>query len=83
MSYETTKLHNVLNYNTKLNDPRLRTLDQTFYRHVGNSQKVKLLTTIYVKYQFISKYNYKYIFVKIENGKMFEFSNFNYWNFHF
>ena len=47
------------------------------FKHVGNSQKVKLLPTIYVIYQLISKYNYIYILVKIERGKMFELSNFH------
>ena len=45
----------------------------TLFIHVGNSQKEKLLTNIYVIYQLISKYNYKYFLVKIERGKMFEF----------
>ena len=46
----------------------------TIFRHVGSSQKVKLLTTSYVIYQLISQYNYKYIFVKIERSKMSELS---------
>ena len=43
----------------------------TLFRNVGNSQKVKLLATIYVIYQLISQYNYEYILIKIERGKMF------------
>ena len=35
----------------------------TIFRHVGSSHKVKLITTIYVICQLISKYNYKYILV--------------------
>ena len=78
----TTRLHHLINHNINLNDPWLRTLDHNSSCHVWNSQKVKLLTTIYVIYQLISKYNYKYILVNIERGKMFEFSNFHKWNFH-
>ena len=48
----------------------------SLFRHVGSSQKVKLLTTIYVIYQLVSCYNTKYIFVKIERTKMSELSIF-------
>ena len=48
----------------------------TIFRYVGSSQRVTLLTTIYVIYHLVSEYNFKYIFVKIERSKMLEFSNF-------
>ena len=48
----------------------------TLFRYVGTSQKVKLLTKIYVKYQLLSEYNCKYVFVKIERNKMSKFSKF-------
>ena len=80
---KTTILHILINHNTNLNDPWLRSLDHYSFQTCWNSQKVKLLTTIYVIYQLISEFNYKYILVKIERGKMFEFSNFHKRNFHF
>ena len=83
VTYKTKILHYLMTRNTNLNDPWLRTLDHNFFRHIGNSQKVKLLTTVYVISQLISKYNYKYILVKMERGKTFEFSNFHKLNFQF
>ena len=55
---KTTILHNLINHNTNLNDPWLRSLDHNSFQTCWNSQKVKLLTTIYVIYQLISEYNY-------------------------
>ena len=69
------RLRNLINHNTNLSDPWLRTVEHVF-RHVGSSQKVKLLTNVYLIYQLISEYNYKYIFVKIERSKLSELSNF-------
>ena len=46
----------------------------TICRQTGSSQKVKLLTTIYVIYKLISQYNFKYIFVKVEMNKLHELS---------
>ena len=82
---KTAKLHNLINHNTNLCDPWLRTLRHNSFnfRHVGGSQNVKRLTTIYVIYQIISENNYKYIFVKIKRGRMSEFSNFHKRNFYF
>ena len=77
----TLRLHNLIKHNYYLMDPWLRRL--VLFRHVGSSQKVKLLTTIYAIYQFISEYSYKYIFVKIERSKLSEFSNFQRCNFFF
>ena len=74
---KTTRLHNLINHNTYLCDPWLRTLEHNSFQTCWKLSKVELLTTIYVIYQLISEYNYKYIFVKIEWSKMSEFSNFH------
>ena len=47
----------------------------TIFRYVGSSQIVKLLTNVYLIYQLIWVYNYKYIFVKIARSKLSELSN--------
>ena len=45
---KTTILRNMINNNANLNDPWLRTLEDTFFQTYGNSQKVKLLPTFYL-----------------------------------
>ena len=55
----------------------------TIFRHVGSSQIVKLLTNVYLIYQLIWEYTYKYIFVKIARSKLSELSNFLKFKFYF
>ena len=75
---KTTISHNLINHNTNLCDPWLRTLEHNSFQTCWKlSKSKKLLTTIYVIYLLISEYNYKYIFVKIERSKMSKFSNFH------
>ena len=70
---KTSRLHNLINHNTNLCDPWLRTLEQNYFQTCWKLIESK----IYVIHLLISEYNYKYIFVKIEMSKMSEFSNSN------
>ena len=75
---KTIRLYTLINRNTNLSDPWLRTLEITLFRHI-----VKLLTTIYKIYQLISEYNYNTFLSKIDKSKLSEFSNFQKWNLFF
>ena len=53
-----TKLHNLINHNTNLNDPWLRTLDHNSFQKCWKLSKSKSFNN-YLIYQLISKYNFK------------------------
>ena len=70
---KTTRLHDLINHNTDLSNPCLQRLIHYSFQTCRKLSESQLLTTIYVKYQLISKRNYKYILSKKVKSKMSEF----------
>ena len=71
-SIKTTRLNNLIHYNTNLCDQLLRALEHNSFQICLKLSKSKTFNK-YVIYHLISEYNYKNIFVKIESSKVSEF----------
>ena len=73
----TTILHNLINHNTTLSDPWLKTLEHNYFQTCRKLSESKTLNNYLCKISINIRINYKYMFVRIERSKMSKFENFH------